>query len=68
MTRTLATLATAALCLTFTACASDDAPVEDDPVDVSTDEDVPVDPDVGDGIDTEVEQSENLGFEEPDEG
>ncbi|MEP1125270.1 MAG: hypothetical protein ABJH68_15400 [Ilumatobacter sp.] len=44
-------------------CASDETePAVDPPLE----EDVPFDPDVGDGIDTEVERSENMGMDGDD--
>lgn len=47
-----------------TGCASDEpTPTVDTPVE---DEDVPFDPNVSEGVDTEVEQSENLGFDDDD--
>lgn len=44
-------------------CGSDDG--SDDDVDVpgTLEPDVPFDPDVGDGVETEVEQPENLNFD-----
>lgn len=35
-------------------------------VETPVDEDVPFDPDVGDGVDTEVERSENMGMDGDD--
>jgi len=64
-----ATLVAAISTMSITACASDDPPDDTVPTDtVPADGDVPFDPEVGDGIDTEVEQSGNLEFDEPDEG
>lgn len=46
-------------------CASDEStPTVETPVE---DEEVPFDPDVDDGIDTEVEQDENMGFDDDDD-
>lgn len=48
----------------FAGCASDESvPTVETPVD---DEQVPFDPDVDDGIDTEVERSENMGMDGDD--
>ncbi len=48
----------------ITGCASDEStPTEETPVE---DEEVPFDPNVEDGVETEVEQSENLGFDDDD--
>lgn len=51
----------------FSACASDEAPA-DDPVEDVPDDQSRVDVDVDDGVDTNVEKSGNLEFDEPDEG
>jgi len=52
--------------LVLVGCASDEAPTDQTPAESEVDGgfDVGVD----DGVDTEVEQSENLGFDESDEG
>ena len=64
-----ATLVAAISTMSIAACASDDVPDDTVPTDtVPADGDVPFDPEVDDGIDTEVEKSGNLGFDEPDEG
>jgi len=66
MTRIFSAIALATVAaLTLGACASDDDPAIDAPTD---DEEVPFDPTVDTGVDTNVEQSGNLGFDEPDEG
>lgn len=62
LARSAACLALVALPLA--ACGSDDDPEIEDPVDPE----VPFDADVDDGIDTEVEQSGNLGFDEEQPG
>ena len=56
---------TAVAALWIGACASHGDPGIDAPTD---DEEVPFDPTVNTGVDTEVEQSGNLEFDEPDEG
>ncbi len=57
----------AALLLPVAACGSDSDPEVETPVDVE-EEQVPLDPTVDDGIDTNVEQPGNLNFdtEQPD--
>lgn len=49
------------------ACASDETP-SDEPAEEQLDDQSRVDLDVSDGVETEVEDSGNLGFDEPDEG
>ena len=64
LSRRLAPLGVAALILA--GCASDEAPADE----ISPDSVVEdgFDTGVDEGVETEVEQSENLGFDEPDEG
>lgn len=55
----IAVIALAVAGLPLAACASDETP-EPEPIE----EDVPFDPNVDDGVDTEVEKSENLNFDD----